>query len=188
MNTEESPLGSEIPVARETSAFERLEAYPFPLDQEFQSGLSTILSTNTSQDPKLLILRARCFYFARKFNVRIDFEAYKLWRKEHNLPPVTNAPTASEYAAARQQSNGISLGNPMRPSQESEQPAAPYPSSFSQIVELITKGEPIPGIKEIPDTLLQGQESAPITAKRNKPWERNEASGETLQQIQEDHR
>lgn len=65
--------------------------------------------------------------------------------------------------------------------QASEQPAAPYPSSFSQIVDLITKGEPIPGIKEIPNTLLLGQDSAPSTAKRKKPWEKDEALVESLQ-------
>ena len=51
------------------------------------------------------------------------------------------------------------------------EPPAPYPISFSQIVELITSGEPIPGIKEVPDTVLEGQVSQPMTAKRRKPWE-----------------
>ena len=53
------------------------------------------------------------------------------------------------------------------------EPSAPYPISFSQIVELITTGQPIPGIKEVPDTLLEGQASQPITAKRKKPWEKD---------------
>ncbi|KAL8815635.1 MAG: hypothetical protein Q9223_005248 [Gallowayella weberi] len=180
MNAQETPSGSDIPLAEKNTTFERLEAYPFSSDKEFQSGLSTILSTNTSQDPELLALRARCFYFARKFNVYIDFEAYKSWRRIQNLQPVANAPNTSESAAVGQQPKDISLENPTRPSQESEQPAAPYPSSFSQIVELITKGEPIPGIKEIPDTLLQGQESAPMTAKRKKPWEMDRKSEETF--------
>lgn len=53
----------------------------------------------------------------------------------------------------------------------------PYPISFSQIVDLITNGQPIPGIKEVPDTLLSGQESRAVTAKRKKPWERDEGGG-----------
>ena len=52
-----------------------------------------------------------------------------------------------------------------------QEPPAPYPTSFSQIVDLITNGQPIPGIKDVPDTLLTGQESQPTTAKRKKPWE-----------------
>lgn len=51
------------------------------------------------------------------------------------------------------------------------EPPAPYPTSFSQIVELITSGEPIPGIKEVPDTVLEGRSSQPMTVKRKKPWE-----------------
>ena len=57
---------------------------------------------------------------------------------------------------------------------------APYPTSFSQIVELITSGKPIPGIKEVPDTVLEGQSSQPTTVKRNKPWEEdNNGVGES---------
>jgi len=65
-----------------------------------------------------------------------------------------------------------SSGIPLSPSE----PSAPYPTSFSQMVDLITTGQPIPGLKEVPDTLLTGQESQPSTAKRKKPWER-EVSG-----------
>ena len=54
------------------------------------------------------------------------------------------------------------------------EPPAPYPTSFSQIVELITNGELIPGIKEVPDTVLQGQASRSMTAKRKKPWEKED--------------
>ena len=55
------------------------------------------------------------------------------------------------------------------------EPPAPYPTSFSQIVELITSGKLIPGIKEVPDTVLQGQASRSMTAKRKKPWEKEDA-------------
>lgn len=59
------------------------------------------------------------------------------------------------------------------------EPPAPYPTSFSQIVELITSGDPIPGIKEVPDIVLQGRSSQPTTVKRKKPWETdNSGAGE----------
>lgn len=58
---------------------------------------------------------------------------------------------------------------------EDIEPPAPYPTSFSQIVELITSGEPIPGIKEVPGTVLQGQASQPMTTRRKKPWEKDDA-------------
>ena len=61
------------------------------------------------------------------------------------------------------------------------EPPAPYPTSFSQIVELITSGDPIPGIKEVPDTVLQGRSSQPTTVERRKPWEKDDSgAGEEI--------
>lgn len=45
--------------------------------------------------------------------------------------------------------------------------------SFNHIVELITNGHPVPGIKEIPDTVLEGQGSQASKLKRKKPWEKD---------------
>ncbi|PUU80929.1 hypothetical protein B9Z19DRAFT_1078151 [Tuber borchii] len=55
-------------------------------------------------------------------------------------------------------------------------PDAPYPNSFAYIVELITTGQPIPGIKHIPNELNPAPPSEPVRAKRLKPWEK--ASGD----------
>ncbi|KAL8993838.1 MAG: hypothetical protein Q9169_006047 [Polycauliona sp. 2 TL-2023] len=187
MSTQEDPSHSVIPPVPETSLFERIESYPFSTDQDFKSGLSTILSSNSTQDPELLTLRARCFYFARKHHTSIDFESYKTWRSEQNLPSVTvNGVQASENQIddISEQATGKPDGSSV---QGPDQAAAPYPSSFSQIVDLITKGEPIPGIKEIPDTLLVGQESSPETARRKKPWEIDHTMEDTNTSTLEDH-
>lgn len=50
-------------------------------------------------------------------------------------------------------------------------PPPPYPQSFSNLVELITTGQPIPGLKVVPNTLLTGQGSKAVESKRKKPWE-----------------
>jgi Family of unknown function (DUF5572) len=59
--------------------------------------------------------------------------------------------------------------------------ATPYPTSFAHIVELITTGQPIPGIKEIPDTVLEGEKSESTAARRKKPWEKDD--GDTPQSV-----
>ena len=65
---------------------------------------------------------------------------------------------------------------------EEVEATAPYPTSFSQIVELITSGHPIPGIKEVPNIVLEGQASQMMTARREKPWEKDNAGpGEELE-------
>ena len=44
--------------------------------------------------------------------------------------------------------------------------------TFSHIVELITTGQPIPGIKDVPDSLHEGEASQSIKSQRKKPWEK----------------
>ena len=77
------------------------------------------------------------------------------------------APSAP--APAHEASSGV-LPAPANPSE----PPAPYPTTFAHIVELITTGQPIPGIKEIPNTVLEGQGTAAEKPKRRKPWEKDE--------------
>jgi hypothetical protein len=48
----------------------------------------------------------------------------------------------------------------------------PYPTPFAEIVALITSGTPIPGIRDIPPTVLPEKASQPAASKRRKPWEK----------------
>jgi hypothetical protein len=167
--------------------FEQLESYPWATDEEFQSGLRAILgpSPNTGQ-AEHLTLRARCFYYSRqdehpaalhtsgswlsrKHNISIDFPAYQTWHARHNARDriVDNSSPRASLAEPTS-SNAIAAQVPEAPS---DPPA--YPTSFGHIVELITTGQPIPGIKEIPSTILEGQASNSTSAKRKKPWEKD---------------
>jgi len=47
----------------------------------------------------------------------------------------------------------------------------PYRKSFAEVVELITAGKPIPGIKEIPDVVLEPPKEGSKVPVRRKPWE-----------------
>lgn len=46
-----------------------------------------------------------------------------------------------------------------------------YSSNYQELVELILAGKEVPGIKQIPDTVLEGQSSAHVSEVRKKPWE-----------------
>jgi hypothetical protein len=51
-------------------------------------------------------------------------------------------------------------------------PSPKYPTTFTHIVDLITRNQPIPGIETIPDIVLGTELSAPNTVPaRKKPWE-----------------
>ncbi|KAF2462444.1 hypothetical protein BDY21DRAFT_14710 [Lineolata rhizophorae] len=176
-------MATDTPSAHSDDIYARLDQYPFASDEEFLAGLNAILSASTSPEQSAeLALRARCFYFQRKFNIPVDYDLYKDWRQRN-----------SAHASAIGVQNGVSTletsssgGNHAAPTPTSEQatstagggggggdPSAPYPTSFAHIVELITTGQPVPGIKEIPSTVLEGQGTQSTKPKRKKPWEKD---------------
>lgn len=54
--------------------------------------------------------------------------------------------------------------------------------SYQEIVDLIQSGKPVPGIKEIPTTVLAGQGTTAAKERRRKPWEKDTPApgGETM--------
>ncbi|MCJ1262276.1 hypothetical protein MMC22_002146 [Lobaria immixta] len=175
--------------------FRQVSAYSFSNDREFQQGLRAILdSASSPEETDALTLDAQCFYYARKHALpRLDVDAYRAWLQSQ--PPNDETPSAIINPLSSQEPTIIrnpsaensGINEPISSSIFNQAgaaatpmpspPPAPYPTSFSQIVDLITNGQPIPGIKEVPDTLLSGQESRAVTAKRKKPWERDEGHG-----------
>jgi hypothetical protein len=148
--------------------FNQLDEYPWDSDEEFQGGLRAILGS--VQDPaqvEHLTLRAKCYYYARKSGSKVDFEAYQRWvesGREAGQPDTleleqSNGTAAAQVSESQQTGSGI-MGD------------APKPASFAEICELIAEGKPIPGIKDIPDTVLEGQSTTSQAAKRTKPWEK----------------
>jgi hypothetical protein len=57
---------------------------------------------------------------------------------------------------------------------QKQAPEPAYPSSFAHIVELITTGQPVPGIQQIPDIVLAGHEAPSRVTRRRKPWEEDD--------------
>jgi len=176
--------------------YDALEKYPWADDPEFQSGLTAILGSNSSPDQaRELTTRARCFYYSRyvwcgflqitsraprnliklhmhrKFNVNVDFDGYKAYR---DTQPEPISPSIAASASVAPTNTETTAGATSTPSQNTPEPPAPYPTSFAHIVELISSGKPVPGIKDIPNTVLEGQGTAPLKPKRKKPWEKDE--------------
>ncbi|KAI9784072.1 MAG: hypothetical protein M1816_001044 [Peltula sp. TS41687] len=180
-----------------SSLFEQIESYAWSRDAEFQGGLTAILGTNASPERAAeLTLRARCFFYSRRvdYNVSVDFDAYTSWRRDRSVvgsivedqtptPTPSNGgifekTTAEKQISAppppsdRQTRSSISAAPGLMSSSSAE--PVPYPASFARVVELITTGEAIPGIKDISDTVLDGQESRSIIVRRRKPWEKED--------------
>ncbi|MCJ1399157.1 hypothetical protein MMC11_002359 [Xylographa trunciseda] len=168
---------------QDAEIFHQLDVYPWSSDEEFQSGLRAILGPNPkAEQAEQLTLRARCFYYARKHNMAIDFDAYRAWHARQGSPTQTmpnDAVPQSCTPGEEQISSPSYLATSERLNNESAEPPAPYPLSFSHIVDLITSGQPVPGVKDIPNTVLDGQASQPIRSQRKKPWE-TASSDETV--------
>ena len=188
--------------ASDVQLFQKLEDYPWDSDEEFQSGLRAILGPSpTPLQAEQLTLRARCFYYSRyicpvvylhlhgftyvsdsKHDVLIDFLAYQTWHANnaanmHHLsnasPPIDSSAIGEELRVANQSGSKVTS-----PPLNTSDPSAPYSTTFNHIVELISTGQPIPGIREIPDTILEGQATQSVKLQRKKPWEKD-ISGES---------
>lgn len=132
-----------------------------------KGGLSAILGgAKSAPQIQELTLRAQCFYFSRKKlnGAPVDFDAYKLYiaGRENAIPSVSKTQDLPHQ--------GTNL-----PPAVQDAKAAPYPPTFSDIIALITSGAPIPGIKEIPPTVLKEQATTAVANKRRKPWESENA-------------
>jgi len=107
--------------------------------------------------------------------MNIDFDGYKAYRNARGRPPPTPPTTQAPLDVPSMPSSNEAAGGVMPAPANADEPPAPYPTSFAHIVELITSGQPVPGIKEIPSTVLTGQGTEPAKARRKKPWEKDEA-------------
>lgn len=157
-----------------STVYRELSTYPFDQDPEYLAGLSSILGhpdtapthDELTSNPEL-ILQARCFYFARRHNLPpIDPTAYTQWLAENTA---TSTAVSQEPESSTAQPASPSGGGPAPQGQEG---GPPYPTSFAAIVDLITRNVPVPGIEEVPDTVLEhGSSKVDHTPQRRKPWE-----------------
>lgn len=181
MATAHSDLAQDIDLEK-TYLYHQLDEYPWDTDREFQGGLQAILGS--VQDPAQidhLTLRAKCYYFARKAGTPVDFDGYKQWVEMQRGTSSLNGQVANQPPANFVVQPQANPGAPIETIDEGGggggMADAPKPASFAEICEMIAEGKPIPGIKEIPDTVLEGQASEKVAEARRKPWEKVEGAG-----------
>lgn len=174
-----------------TQIYQALSSYPFAQDSEYQSGLATILghperavTVEELEQEEGLVLQAQCFYFARKYNVQpVDPAAYQAWLRERGAPPEQEV----QQRTVGHGEGTVEVEQPTQPQPQPQPQSAaptqappptddqqpPYPTSFAAIVDLITRNIPVPGIEEIPTTVLEpGSSKVDKTPRRRKPWEK----------------
>lgn len=110
---------------------------------------------------------ARIFYYAQKIGVSIDFTRYQAWlvaHPDHASPDVI----PQEYATARQPSPALDWQKAapkadlyvekkgaveQQVTAGDDQPA--YPMGFAEMIKLLQEGKPVPGIRQIPNTVVR---------------------------------
>ena len=103
---------------------------------------------------------------SRKYHTAVNAVAYKAWLRDNSM-------NAQGNIVDRDVAEGDDDPNSVAPASVDSPPTtmAPPSASFTHIADLITKGEQVPNVRDVPDTTLCGQESVPNATKRKKPWE-----------------
>lgn len=134
-----------------------------------QSGLDAILGApGASQgSPTDMATHARIFYYAQRIGTTIDFSSYSAWldrHPDHQPPDVLPeehrpaSPTLLPWQQAAPKAD-LFVDKSSQKTQDSataaseDEPA--YPMAFAEMIRLLQEGKPIPGIREIPNTIAR---------------------------------
>ncbi|KAL1305535.1 hypothetical protein AAFC00_007145 [Neodothiora populina] len=172
-------MSQAVAVEDPTALYHQLDTYDWENDVEFQAGLRSLLASAPADQISRLILRVRCYYFAKKFDKKPDFNGYLAWteaRAQGSNQPISR-PVVNEISQPQPPQDAPNHTQASDPAG-----SAPHPASFAEICQLIAEGKPIPGIKDIPDIVLEGQSTPSHAPKRKKPWEKDVATTPTSSQ------
>ncbi|KAF5622517.1 hypothetical protein F52700_10489 [Fusarium sp. NRRL 52700] len=177
----------------ETAIFTAFDTYPWTKDKNFMSGLYAILGEPGQQNPQAsladMAIHARIFYYAQRIGVSIEFSAYKAWlasNPDHQPPDVlpeeyrqrdvantSPVPILDWQKAAPKTDLYIDRKTATAQSGSQDQPS--YPMGFADMIKLIQEGKPVPGIRQIPNTVVRDAAVKPVGARAvpRKPWEKD---------------
>ncbi|KAL7963573.1 hypothetical protein V8C34DRAFT_265990 [Trichoderma compactum] len=170
--------------------FNAFDAYPWTKDSAFLSGLRAILGAPNSSDPqgslRDIATHARIFYYAQRIGVQIDFSAYHAWLAQnpdrqppHIIPqeyeqPSSSSPSSSSATPWQQAAPKADLYVDRSAQSHSGEGEPSYPLGFAEMIKLLQEGKPIPGIRQIPNTIERDPTVKPVGSRPvpRKPWEK----------------
>lgn len=135
--------------------------------KDFQDGLHEILHNHLEKlkesDPSVstipaiekqqLVDQAKSFFYCSHTGNILNLDDYYAWKRN----------SGGKITSIEESQQEPPVG------EEKEQ--APYSNNYQHVVDLIVSGKPVPGIMQIPDTVLTEQSSTPEAPVRAKPWE-----------------
>ncbi|RMJ07415.1 hypothetical protein BHE90_007260 [Fusarium euwallaceae] len=180
----------------DNAIFTAFDSYPWTKDKMFMSGLYAILGEPGQQNPQAsladMAIHARVFYYSQRIGVMIDFTAYKAWlasNPDHTPPDVlpeeyrrrdgTNAspPPALDWQKAAPKAD-LYIDRKAAAAQTGSEDQPNYPMGFAEMIKLLKEGKPVPGIRQIPNTIVRDPSVKPVGARAvpRKPWEKDAAT------------
>lgn len=163
---------------------------------EFQEGLQQILENHLqvlqeqdgtiqsipALDKQQLINQAKSFFYCSHTGNILNLDDYMAW-KAQNGSRYEKSQKISEvdrFIEDPTNESGVKGGSNTRDASDLKDSDVkddvsdpPYSSNYQELVDLIVSGKPVPGIKEIPDTVLTEQISLSEAKQRVKPWEKS---------------
>lgn len=140
-------------------------------DLEVKSELSQgIFNVNRIpiEDREQLQLQTKIYVFCSETDNILEVSDYQYWlaMNDPNTLKTSSEPKVEEIETTEMEVSGNieNIINEMEPGE--------YTSNYQQIVDMIVNNKPIPGIKQIPKTILDpANASESNLAPRKKPWE-----------------
>lgn len=181
-----SAAGFVNPEQTRREVFKAFDQYPWASDTDFQTGLQAVLSSLPSSpaptsQPHVaeseIELRAKSFFYERKYGVKVDMVDFKAWKSAESSSASGAGQTSTSEGKSKSVDQSVAAQEKEKDDAKADEEETPFPSSYAAIVELILSGKPVPGIMEIPDTVLGKEaESESKAQQRRKPWETAAAS------------
>lgn len=169
---------------------------------EFQEGLAQILENYLEnlkqQDPSVtsipsldrqqLIEQAKSFFYCSHTGNILELDDYNQWKLHNeqkylknkkiveieiddNESQEKNHDDESQKKSHDEIQNKSHDDETQQKSHDESEP--PYSSNYKELVQLILAGKEVPGIKQIPNTILPDKVSKSTKTQRVKPWENN---------------
>lgn len=153
------------------------------LGPQNSSSSSPSSSSSAKGSPADMAIHARIFYYAQRIGVQIDFARYTAWlaRNSDHIPPQVlpdeylASPPPSSSSSSSPSSKVTGAATTATESLLPWQEAAPkadlyvdrravaeaaagepsYPVGFAEMLQLLSEGKEIPGIRQIPNTVAR---------------------------------
>lgn len=179
-------------LVRMDAVFAQFESYDWDADNVYKDALHDVLALRLEaiqeQDPlaeavpsherDVLAWQTKLYVFCSTTGHILSLDDFWMWQRNHKVVEIHEEPESPAKNGEDALKVAGSTDEPIvgSESNDSESPSgtnndAPYSSNYQSLVELIIAGKPIPGVKEIPKTVLEGRELALTAAARPKPWE-----------------